>query len=239
MAGSKESKLKPGPGNYEVKIDLRSSAPKYGFGTERRPEIARNKNSMPAPGQYTAKNFVGAEAKAVSMSPKLTIDYKVKNDKLVPGPGSYEFHLKAMKSSPNWGMGTSKRQANTSQGMKGVNTDPGAYNPTTTFTKSTAPNYRMGSETRKMFDDKKSLAVPGPGNYSLKSQAFEAGKGFGMGIKLKEAHSTRLNVPGAGSYEVSSPDKVSRKAPGYSMGAKLKSELVKDTRVPGPGAYQG
>lgn len=122
--------------------------------------------------------------------------------------------------------------------MKGISTDPGAYNPATTFTKSSAPNYRIGSETRKMFDDKKSQAIPGPGNYVLRSQAFETGKGFGMGLKLKEAHSTKLNVPGAGSYDPS-PDKITKKAPGYSMGAKLKSELIKDTKVPGPGAYTG
>ena len=59
-----------------------------------------------------------------------------------------------------------------------------------------------------------------------------------MGLKLKDSHSTKLNVPGAGSYDPS-PDKITKKSPGYSMGAKLKSELVKDTKVPGPGAYTG
>ena len=37
MAGSKESKLKPGPGNYDQTADMRRTAPSYGFGTERRP----------------------------------------------------------------------------------------------------------------------------------------------------------------------------------------------------------
>ena len=60
-----------------------------------------------------------------------------------------------------------------------------------------------------------------------------------MGLKLKETNSTKLNVPGAGTYEVFSPDKVTRKAPSYGMGQKLKSDLGKDTKVPGPGAYQG
>ena len=59
-----------------------------------------------------------------------------------------------------------------------------------------------------------------------------------MGMRLKEAHSTRLQVPGAGSYDPS-PDNITRKAPGYSMGAKLKSELDKDKKVPGPGSYSG
>lgn len=122
--------------------------------------------------------------------------------------------------------------------MKGVNTDPGSYNPSTTFTKQSAPTCRIGSETRKIFDDKKMMTVPGPGNYQIKSQAFEPGKGYGMGIRLKEAHSTRLQVPGAGSYDPS-PENITKKAPGYSMGAKLKSELDKDKKVPGPGSYSG
>ena len=33
--------MKPGPGNYNSLSDMKRSAPKYGFGTERRPEIAR------------------------------------------------------------------------------------------------------------------------------------------------------------------------------------------------------
>ena len=94
----------------------------------------------------------------------------------------------------------------------------------------------MGSETRKMFDDKKSKAVPGPGNYAIKSQAFEPNKGYGMGLKLKEL--SKIDVPGPGSHDPSS-ETITKKAPGYSMGAKLKSELVKDTKVPGPGAYTG
>jgi len=89
---------------------MRRSAPRYGFGTERRPEIARaGKNASPAPGTYEPKKVMGAEGNQKSMSPKLSVDYKAKNDRLVPGPGSYEFHLKAMKTAPNYGIGTSKR----------------------------------------------------------------------------------------------------------------------------------
>ena len=44
------------------------------------------------------------------MSPKLTIDYKAKNDKLVPGPGQYVSATEKLKqSAPSFGIGTSKR----------------------------------------------------------------------------------------------------------------------------------
>ena len=89
---------------------MKRTAPRYGFGTERRPEIARaGKNASPSPGAYEAKTVMGAEGTKRTLSPKLTVDYKAKNDRLVPGPGAYEFHLKAMKTAPNYGIGTAKR----------------------------------------------------------------------------------------------------------------------------------
>lgn len=138
--------MKPGPGNYDQNANMARTAPRYGFGTERRPEMARTgKNASPSPGAYEMKKVMG-DSPQKSMSPKLSIDYKAKNDRLVPGPGSYEFHLKAMKTAPNYGIGTSKRTAATSPGMKGVHTDPGAYDPKNSFTKLSSPQYRMGSE---------------------------------------------------------------------------------------------
>lgn len=96
-----------------------------------RPAMGR-KNGSPAPGCYDAKKVMGLDGPAKSISPKLTVDYKAKNDRAVPGPGSYEFHLKAMRTAPNYGMGTSKRASGGNPGMKGVSTDPGAYDPATT-----------------------------------------------------------------------------------------------------------
>lgn len=100
--------MKPGPGMYDSTADFKKAAPRYGFGSEVRTSMAKN-NGSPAPGNYEPKKFMGADSPAKSMSPKLSIDYKAKNDKLVPGPGSYEFHLRAMKTAPSWQLGTSKR----------------------------------------------------------------------------------------------------------------------------------
>ena len=52
--------------------------------------------------------------------------------------------------------------------------------------KSRSPNYRFGSDKRKMFDDRHSKAVPAPGNYPIKSMAFEDKSRFHMGIKLTD-----------------------------------------------------
>ena len=81
------------------------------------------------------------------MSPKLTDKFKEKRDKLVPGPGQYEFSLKALKTAPNYGIGTSKRMDPSQQAKtKGIETDAGRYDPKNTYTKNTSPNYRFGSQ---------------------------------------------------------------------------------------------
>ena len=50
--------MKPGPGNYDHGADLSRSAPRYGFGSERRPDVAKTKNTSPSPGAYNAKCFM-------------------------------------------------------------------------------------------------------------------------------------------------------------------------------------
>ena len=67
---------------------MKRSAPRYGFGTEKRPELGRGgKNASPSPGAYEPKKVIGEEGTKKTLSPKLSVDYKAKNDRLVPGPG--------------------------------------------------------------------------------------------------------------------------------------------------------
>lgn len=237
--GVKKQEYKPGPGNYNQDKDFKRTSPKFGFGSEKRPEVAKvgRNGASPGPGSYAAQARTGAEGAKSTMSPKFPVDqFKDKRDKLVPGPGQYDFHLRAMKTAPNYGFGSEKRPGPTTGVTKGITTEPGGYNPNQSFTKSRSPNYRMGTDTRKMFDDKKMGAVPGAGSYQIKSAAFndkEKSK-FHMGIKLKEQ--SKLVVPGAGTYEPD-PVKVKKNSPNFSMGMKLKSDLIKSAEVPGPGTY--
>lgn len=76
------------------------------------------------------------------MSPKYFDTFKAKKDKLNPGPGTYEFHTKAMKTAPNYGIGTSQRMdLSKADKSKGIETDPGAYDPSNKFTKTASPNF--------------------------------------------------------------------------------------------------
>lgn len=92
MANTKMSKFVPGPGNYTSTDFTKRTAPRYGFGSEQRPEIAKTgKFATPAPGAYQAKEFTGKDGPSLTMSPLYHDKFKEKKDKLVPGPGTYEF----------------------------------------------------------------------------------------------------------------------------------------------------
>lgn len=168
------------------------------------------------------------------MSPLYHDKFKEKKDKLVPGAGSYEFENKALKTAPSWGFGSGQR-GDVKTGTKGISTEI-KYDPQSSFVKQSSPNYRFGSDQRKMFDDKKSKAIPAPGNYSIKSMAFEEKAKFHMGSRLQEEK--KLNVPGSGTYEPK--ETLTKKAAAnFSMGIKLKGSLSQHTttNVPGPGQY--
>jgi len=196
IGGGKEALSKPGPGNYESNTNTKKNAPKYGFGSMTRPNIVRGNSTSPAPGSYNHRTLIGADGPSKTLSPKLTDKYAEKQARQQPGPGQYEFHLKAMKTAPNYGMGTEKREV---PGSKYKTPDPGHYNPDQGYTKTKAPGYKIGSEQRDTFDNKRNRGNPGPGNYPLTAGAFRQKPQFYMGVKLGEQ--SKLNVPGAGTYE--------------------------------------
>ena len=110
LANHKVTKFVPGPGNYSTQNDFKKAAPRYGFGSEKRPEVAKSgKFASPAPGTYNAKNVTGKDGPSITMSPLYHDKFKEKKDRLVPGPGNYEFNTVAMKTAPNYGFGSSVR----------------------------------------------------------------------------------------------------------------------------------
>ena len=179
--------------------------------------------------------MTGKDGPSLTMSPLYHDKFKERKDKLVPGPGQYEFENKCLKTAPNWGFGSSQR-AEAKLGSKGINTEI-KYDPVPEKTKSRSPNYRFGSDVRKMYEDKSK--VPAPGNYTIKSMAFDDKERsrFHMGAKIEDQK--KLNVPGSGTYNPT--ESITKKASSsFSMGLKLKGSLEPQTNVnvPGPGSYQ-
>ena len=193
------------------------------------------KFSVPAPGTYNTMDMVGKDGPSLTMSPLYHDKFKEKNDRLVPGPGTYEALHSGLKTAPNYGFGTSLR-ASPNIGTKGVKTEI-KYDPESKSVKTRSPNYRFGSDKRKMYDDRHSKEVPAPGHYMHKSAAFDETKShFYMGIRLSEQKT--LVVPGSGTYD---PDDsfAKKTASSFSMGIKLRGSLdpQTNTKVPGPGNY--
>ena len=96
------------------------------------------KFATPAPGAYNARNCVGAEGPSLTMSPLYHDKFKERNDKLVPGPGQYDFEKQAMRTAPQFRFGTSQR-AEPTVGDRKMTTEI-KYDPSTQFIKSSSPN---------------------------------------------------------------------------------------------------
>lgn len=147
-----------------------------------------------------------------------------------PGPGAYAIHLSHKKKAPAYKLGTEKRDNSSSPGR---HSSPSAnkYFPNMTFTQTSAAKWGFGSEKRQSLA--RTLQSPGPGNYELKSAAFEQRDKarFFMGIKLEEAKE-KISAPAPGAYN---PDytKVVRNLPRFSMKKKLNNGEFKSIS-PGP-----
>ena len=155
LANTKANKFIPGPGNYSASVIPKQNAPSFGFGKEiQRTEVAKTgKQATPAPGAYNTIDKVGKEGVSVSMSPLYHDKHKEKVDRSTPGPGSYGFENRAMKTAPNYGFGKEKQRAAVELGSKGVTTEM-RYDPVPDATKGKLPAYGFGTDKRRTYEDK-------------------------------------------------------------------------------------
>jgi len=69
----------------------KKTAPAYGFGTSKREDSAeKSKTTLLGPGAYESRSFVGNEGRKNSLSPKLDVNFKIRESRNLPGPGSYD-----------------------------------------------------------------------------------------------------------------------------------------------------
>jgi hypothetical protein len=222
--------LVPGPGNYQISLSNKTTAPRYGFGSGTRDEM-KTKLQVPGPGQYVAKSVIGTEGTKSSMHAKIEYKPIEKTSGDTPGPGNYSLSFKNKQASPAYKLGTQKRDSGQSKTFQAPS--PNKYLPNMTFTQSSAAKWGFGSGKRDEMGAK-SLS-PGPGNYEIKSRFSEKPR-FHVGIKIAESKPT-TDVPGAGHYNPDS-SKVMKSLPRFSMKAKLGSSLVGNSFAPGPGNYE-
>ena len=91
LGGGKETAMKPGPGIYSADPSkVQKSAPKFGFGSQKRSHESNLRMSAPGPGQYMAKTFTGFEGVKYSMGANINYFPAGKEQKHKPGPGVYD-----------------------------------------------------------------------------------------------------------------------------------------------------
>lgn len=72
---------------------MKRTAPAYGFGSSKRQDdsFERSRKSLQCgPGAYEIKSLIGLEGRKNSISPKLNDNFREKESRNIPGPGSYD-----------------------------------------------------------------------------------------------------------------------------------------------------
>ena len=215
IAGLKTKQYLPGPGNYSVLDDsfVKRNAPKYGFGTGKRDDSnERSKTNLVGPGAYEIKPVIGAEGRKNSISPKLNENFRERESRNKPGPGTYETLSSStanLKAAPAYKIGTAKRNDSVPKDRMNI-PDATVYSPNDSFTKTKGAAFGFGTSQRKSLDDGEKK--PGPGAYELPSKAFDKPK-FAMGVKCNEQ--SKFTTPGPGNYEAK-VDPVKKAMPAFS-----------------------
>ncbi len=191
----------PGPGTYNIrKNDNDFIRPhSYKFGHEKKhkePDFTYLKS--PGPGTYNFDNIVVSQA-----MPKFSFGKEDRGNNTrpkTPGPGTYE----AKKVMGNDGPKISISNIRPNTGFKNENPGPGTYLPSTSFTKSKSPEYKIGTSKREIVD-KETKMKPGPGTYNQdKYSAIKPSAPnwvFGSEERGNQANSGKEN-PGPGTYEI-------------------------------------
>lgn len=247
----------PGPNKYKYDLEGASSkAPKWTFSKSERfgngkPKSAMTRsNSMPGPGSYQARFFIGhdgptysfpkekfnhADAVDVAMQKK-TINY--------PSPTTYNASIRYIPNTPIITMSKLVRKDFTCDKQALNFPGPAHYRPNK-YNTSVMKQFPVWSIYKSERDEnsgkakskiKERIITPGPGHYNIKHGQIPNGPQYTMGKKLKKNKS--MIVPGPGKYNaviVHFPCE-----PKYSIGKEKKCEnnkqAIKDG-YPGPGKY--
>jgi len=158
--------------------------------------------------------------------------YKSKVKSLSPGPGQYSSRNQTVNKlkSPQWTIGTSKRDPMNKN--RALSPGPGMYKTVNEL--NGAPKYHFG--TKSVTDlDKFKKSIPGPGQYNPASQTF--GKtSYSFAGRHNISNKDLTNRPGPGTY--ASGDTLTKTLGKFGTAKKctpLASKLLISN--PGPGQY--
>lgn len=226
---NKTQAIVPGPGRYQAAtayLISRNDAPKYGFGTSMRADIAGGpggglhskrtlsldgggdnqsvmslKPLVPGPGAYEIKGVIGNEGPKRSLAGRFKIDLQAKELLSKPGPGQYTPQVSySVKQSPNYKIGTSVREKYYLKD-KFIHElpPPNIYNPNYDKVKNKSPSTGLGYGERSVMS--KTFMSPGPGQYKTPSVIGE-GPTYILGAKISDIYIAKKDkeVPSPNLY---------------------------------------
>ena len=209
-----ERSMVPGPGQYNMVLSNRAKSPSYRIGSAKRDSAPKHLEAMPGPGQYTPAQNLPTRPKSPTWSMGTGTRTQLNPTEMVPGPGNYNVR-KGPSEGPKFSMtGKGFYNANKSAIVPG----PGQYNQESSLLFYKSPtwryfkfvfkyieifslfHFRIGTSSR---DDNIKKAIrenlPGPGNYSLKTERSTPSFRFGTGKRVEER---KNDTPGPGQYRI-------------------------------------
>lgn len=152
-------KVVPGPGTYEGQNKTLKDAPKWGFGSGKRPAMTLRQGDV-GPGQYQIPQKA-VEGSQYSMG---AINHKIKKyGSVSPGPGAYAPQTRGNETSLSYSMGAKFESVLTSKEGKKL---PGAgtYDPKPVY-KGYGETKFGSSQRAGIYDARKAKFVPSPFQY--------------------------------------------------------------------------
>lgn len=141
-----------------------------------------------------------------------------------------------MKSSPNYGIGTSIREKYyLKDKYKYEIPPPNVYNPSISFVKKNSPATGFGYGDRSYLN--RTFTAPGPGSYQAPTKIGEGPK-FHMGVKLEDQSIAKKAalIPSPVAYNPK-VEYAKEKMAVFSIGKSLRPSVARSSKVPGPGSY--
>ena len=136
-----ETKLAPGPGNYNPNERNLGTAPCYSMGYKK--AGGKGGESLPGPGTYNPKvDYAKENLGNVKIGTSTRV--ALQNSKSNPGPGNYNIH--GSLGGPSFGIGTSNRGEGS--GIKDKTPGPGQYKVPSYI--STLPKYTMPDKSEDL-----------------------------------------------------------------------------------------
>ncbi|CAI2363649.1 unnamed protein product [Moneuplotes crassus] len=219
----------PGPAQYLTSTNYtKTSAPKFGFGTDNKNTNKKYKVTSPGPGAYNHKTQ-GRNAPRGLLIPRRPESAPSKG-RGTPGPGQYTTNLYTKKNAPKYGMAGGVAR-NSARNQRVKSPGPNNYNPNGGQILQKNPTWKIGTEKRRPISARN--GTPGPGNYTITS--CKSGPAYGITGKRKQHK--RTNTPGPGQY-IPHSDSIKTSGPRCKIGTESRrGEMGKKKPVPGPGQY--